>query len=482
MLAAAGCANAVRQNSSQGATLSRSGSKGEYPTFAKCRSKLRRKSFEMFVKENIIGKKSKRRLFRSALANYLGAAVLAALPIATIPSYISSLGNLQWGLVGFMGTLQALLIVADAGFSQVLIREFAVRLSAGPDGTQRAAGLLRGCERFYFVILCVVLAISAVLAKVVAVHWLKLPADRQNLGEMAVVGGGLLCSLYVPGSLYRGVAMAGEEQVRFNLIVAAGAILRFGGGMVVISYWPYFEVYVAWFVSVLGIEVAVRSMLAWHVVGGRRHVGYSRGEVRQLIAGMGAWTIAAVIGAITVQMDKAILSRTIPIAALAGYYVASQVAMGTMQVFSPVITAMLPGLLRPAESRQHLRRDQLRLFIVILGLSIALLGGAWMVGKELLVLWIGDQRAAEVAPILRVLLLGVCCNALCNVGYINWLAHDRKRKVLFVNVVALFVVGTLTVLMVPRLGQEGAAIAWTAAQLFIFIMSLDWISDVVNSR
>jgi O-antigen/teichoic acid export membrane protein len=429
-----------------------------------------------------MGSIAKRRLFKSTLANYFGAAVLAALPIVTIPTYISSLGNLQWGLVGFMGTLQALLIVADAGFSQVLIREFAVRLSAGAAGAQRAAALLRSCERFYFLLLCVVLATAVVLSRVVADHWLKLPAGSRNLGAIAVVGGGLLCLLYVPGSLYRGVAMAGEEQVRFNMIVAAGAILRFGGGAVVVSRWPHLEVYLVWFVAMLGIEVTARSILAWHVVGGRATASYSRGELRQLIAGMGAWTIAAVIGAITIQMDKAILSRTIPIAALAAYYIASQVAMGTLQVFSPMITAMLPALLRPAENRQQRSRDQLRLFSVILVLGMALIGAVWLVGRKLLGLWIGNQRAAEVAPILSVLLVGVCCNALCNVGYINWLARDRRMKVLVVNIVALSMVIALTLILVPKIGLKGAAIAWSAAQLCIFIMSLDWISDVVNGR
>ncbi len=81
-----------------------------------------------------------------------------------------------------------------------------------------------------------------------------------------------------------------------------------------------------------------------------------------------------------------------------------------------------------------------------------------------------------------MLLVGACCNALCNVGYINWLAHDRKMKVLGVNIVALFVVGALTLLMVPRIGVQGAAIAWSAAQMFIFIMSLDWIPDSINGR
>ena len=432
--------------------------------------------------EGFMAPRAKRRLFKSTLANYVGAATLVALPIVTLPTFISSLGNLQWGLVGFMGTLQALLVVADAGFSQVLIREFAVRLSAGPTGMQRAASLLRSCERFYSVLLCVVLAITALLSKVVADHWLNLPAGSRSLGAMAVVGGGLLCLLYVPGTLYRGVAMAGEEQVRFNLIVAVGAILRFGGGAIVVFHWPHFEAYLIWFVAMLGVEVAARSRLAWRVVGGRARAEYSSREMRQLIGGMGAWTIAAVIGAICIQLDKAILSRTMPIAALAAYYIASQLAMGTLQIFSPMIAAMMPGLLRPAESRQHRSRDQFRLFIVMLVLGITVLGAVWAAGRELIGLWIGDQRAAVIAPILTVLLVGVCCNALCNVGYINWLARDRKTKVLVVNIIALFIVGTLTMVMVPKIGLQGAAVAWSAAQMFVFIMSLDWISDAIKDR
>jgi O-antigen/teichoic acid export membrane protein len=424
---------------------------------------------------------SRRKLLKSTLANYLGAAVLVVLPIVTLPTYISRLGDLQWGLVGFMGTLQSLLAIADTGFSQVLLREFSVRLSESPTGVQRAAALLRGSERFYFVLLSAVLVITVLLSRVVADHWLNLPAGSRGLGAKAVVGGGLLCLLYVPGSLYRSVAMAGEEQVRFNLILAAGTILRFGGGAIVVSRWPQFEVYLAWFIATFGIEVAARSILAWRVVGGRALPGRSRGELRQLISGMGAWSIAVGIGAISMQMDKVILSRAVPIAELASYYVASQLAMGMLQIFSPMIAAMMPRLLRPAKSQQQRSRDQWRLFLVMSVLGVAVLGAVWLVGRQLIGSWLGDQRAAEVAPILTVLLVGVCCNALCNVGYVNWLAHDRRSKVLGVNTAALFVVGALTILTVPRIGLEGAAVAWSAAQLLVLIVSLDWIPDAVKN-
>lgn len=428
-----------------------------------------------------MGSEARRRLLNSAFANYLGVAVVATLPIVTLPTYVSSLGDLQWGLVGFMGTLQSLLAIIDVGFSQSLIREFAVRLGAGPEGSRRAAALLRECERFYSVVLCTVLAITVLLSGVAADHWLRLPPGNRGLGVMAVVGAGLLCVLYIPGSLYRGVAMAGEEQVRFNVILAAGTILRFGGGAIAVLRWPHFEVYVVWFVLSLGLEVVMRSILAWRVVGGRPRGDYCRGQVRELIGGMGLWTFAAVVGAITIQADKAILSRTMPIASLASYYVASQLAMGILQLFSPMIMAMLPRLLRSAENRRHRSRDQQRLFAAILALGLMVIGVMMLFGHELLRLWIGNRRAMEVTPILTVLLVGVFCNALANVGYVNWLARGRGGKLLAVNAGALLVVSALALMMIPRVGVRGAAIAWSSAQLFVFVMSLDWISDAFKA-
>ena len=74
-------------------------------------------------------------LKRNILANYLGTGVVALAPMLALPWYLAALGPKQFGLIGFIVMLQAVLGLLDAGMSQALVREIAVRLDSIDGGT-----------------------------------------------------------------------------------------------------------------------------------------------------------------------------------------------------------------------------------------------------------------------------------------------------------------------------------------------------------
>src|ERR1035437_2462309 len=89
-------------------------------------------------------------LKRNILANYLGAGAVALAPILALPWYLAALGPRQFGLIGFIVMLQAVLGLLDAGMSQALVREIAVRLDSADGGRHRTAALLFDFERIYW--------------------------------------------------------------------------------------------------------------------------------------------------------------------------------------------------------------------------------------------------------------------------------------------------------------------------------------------
>ncbi len=89
-------------------------------------------------------------LKQNILANYLGTGVGAVAPLLALPFYLLALGPRQFGLIAFIVMLQALLGLVDAGMSQALVREFALRANNSQAGRLRSSALLFGFERIYW--------------------------------------------------------------------------------------------------------------------------------------------------------------------------------------------------------------------------------------------------------------------------------------------------------------------------------------------
>jgi len=94
----------------------------------------------------------------------------------------------------------------------------------------------------------------------------------------------------------------------------------------------------------------------------------------------------------------------------------------------------------------------------------------------LLDLWLGHAEAeAVVYPLLATLLVGSALNAFYNVGYINWIAHEKIRRVLQVNATAFALSLVLIPLLVYFNGVIGAAFGWIIINLIGFVLSLEWM-------
>jgi O-antigen/teichoic acid export membrane protein len=192
---------------------------------------------------------------------------------------------------------------------------------------------------------------------------------------------------------------------------------------------------------------------------------------------------ATLLGALTVQMDRIVLSRMVSIEQFGYYTIAATIALGSLQLINPMTQAVLPRAIQ-------MRGDPvaLRCLSVKLARLIALMVGMGAIificiGKWLLNIWLRNAEAvAAIYPMLSVLLAGVALNAFYNVGYVNWLAHQKIRRIFQVNILALM----LSVALIPHLvswqGTIGAATGWFALNLIGFVLSLEWLSRKPNER
>jgi O-antigen/teichoic acid export membrane protein len=316
------------------------------------------------------------------------------------------------------------------------------------------------------------------MADIIATHWLNLDGISVALGKEAVYGAAFLFSAQFPGSIYRSLLVGAQAQVVLNGVMAVGALMRHIGGVIVVFVCPTILTYLIWHVSIALLETLVRGNFAWNTLGiKRKNVKWVAGELRpiwQQVAGMSG---AALLGALTVQMDKTILSRMATVEQFGYYTIASTVAGGMLQLIYPLIQAVLPRAIELRSESAALRKLSIKLILLIALLSGFVALVFVTVGDWLLTFWLRNPAATiAVYPLLAILLVGTCLNTFYNVGYINWIVHEKILRVFQVNALAL----ALSVALIPPLitlqGTIGAAFGWVVINLIGFVLSLEWLN------
>lgn len=416
--------------------------------------------------------------WKNILANYIGLGSVALAPILALPWYLSALGPKLFGLISFVTTIQALLGLIDSGMSQALVREFAVRMDLAQGRYHRAGVLLFGFERIYWLFAFAVASVTAVSANTIARYWLQAGETPCNLTSQAILGAAVIFVMQFPGSVYRSVLLGAQAQVRLNVLLLFCTLLRHGGGVIVVVYSPSLFAYLAWQAAAALVETLLRGRMAWGVIKiPRAATGWQMDEIRPVLAWVFGMSTAAWLGALTVQMDKIILSRMIPIEQFGYYAIASTVASGVLQLIYPVVQAVLPHAIQLRNDGRKLYTLYVKmtaLFAVLVAGSAALY---LLAGRQLLDLWLQNQKAASaVYPLLTILLVGTVLNAFYNVGYVNWIVQEKIRRVLQVNGLSLILAVILIPLLVGWLGVKGAAVGWLTINLVGFVVSLGWLT------
>jgi O-antigen/teichoic acid export membrane protein len=423
-------------------------------------------------------------LRKNIVANYLGGAAVALTPILALPWYLAALGPKQFGLIGFIVTLQAVLGLLDSGMSQALVREIAVRLDKTDEGRYKTAVLLFGFERIYWLFALCVGCITAVLANSFATHWLNLEGLPTASGKYAIYGAAAIFAAQFPGSVYRSVLVGGQVQVVLNAVLLVGALSRHVGGVIVVLIWPTLPAYLAWHAMVVLLETLVRGKLAWRTLNIKRNqVKWEVKELRPIWRFAAGMSGAAWLGALTVQMDKIVLSRMVTIEQFGYYTIAATVAMGVLQLVYPLVQAVLPRAIQLRSEPVLLRGLCIKLVSLIgvlagIGALIFITVGEWLLN-----IWLRNPQAVEVVyPILAILLVGTCLNAFYNVGYIYWIVYEKIQRIFQVNALALVFSVVIIPLFVAWYGTIGAAFSWLMINLIGLLLSLEWITRKQDER
>lgn len=410
------------------------------------------------------------------VASFAGAGWAGLVQLACIPAYIKFMGIESYGLIGFYLVLQAMLQVLDLGLSPTMTREMA-RYSVRPDKADEARDLVRTLEVGYWFIGLLIGAAILTASPWLAVHWIKASAIAVRNVTQAVMLMGVLAFFQWPISFYQGGLTGLRQQVLLNgLKIGASTANNAGGVLILWLVSPTIQAFLVWQIGVNAVVATALALFLWRKLPrsdrAARFDLLVAQNVRRFAAGM---TGIAVVSLVLTQADKLLVSKLFNLRTFGYYALAWSVASSPLIVAGCVFNVIFPrmsALVSAGDknliSDSYHRGSQL---MAVLILPIAAV--VTLFSFQILRLWTGNtETAANVAPVLSMLMVGSAINAVLYLPCILQLAFGWTRLPFLAGLISISVLVPLMFPMTRHFGLVGAASIWAILNVLNMLIAV----------
>jgi O-antigen/teichoic acid export membrane protein len=412
-------------------------------------------------------------MIKNILANFVGRFWSLLSVFIFIPFYIHFLGIELFGLVSFFATIQTLLFLLDAGLTAAIRREFS---SGEPNREvrQHKFKLLRSTEFYYVIIALLIAGLIFLSVNWLVNRWLDLENIDPEIARTTIRLMGISIGILLFSSLYSGALMGLEKQVMANAYQMTWSLCR--NGLVIIVLWQVasdIRLFYLWFIiidliyifllrSQVNKSLAVDNSFSWNTseLKNLSHIWrYSVGIL-----------IVSVISAFTLQIDKLVISRFLPISDLGTYSLAFSLSQIPVIIVNAASIAIFPRFVYYHSINDTVRMNSLfstaaKIFgIITISISISVS----LYSRELFVMWTRDpdlaMKAWIPASILSIAGLMLSLQVLpTNLAF----ARGITRINTFFGLLGLMIIMAGLLLLVKMSGIKGAAYAWLITMLVI---------------
>ena len=360
------------------------------------------------------------RLGRNLAAGVASTAWTAIVTIGTVPLYLHYLGVEAYGLIGFYTALQGVFAVLDLGLSQSMNRE--VARAASDEERAETRDLLHTLALGYWLVAVAIGLGMWLAAPWISQHWLSTAIDADQLST-AIALMGLTVACRFPLGLYLG-ALIGARRMGLASGIEMIMITVANIGVIGILAWvsPTIQAFFLWQALVAMINLLIIRGAAWSVIGesGDRKPRFDLSAVQRIWRFSAGLAVTAILGAVFVQSDKIVLSKTVSLTELGAYTLASIAARSLYVVVAPVFSAIYPQM-----SSMHaagrldeitlLYRQGTRMLMAVL-LPVAIF--VTIFSTDIFTLWTGDAGLANsLSLVVGFLLLGTALNGAMHFPY-----------------------------------------------------------------
>jgi O-antigen/teichoic acid export membrane protein len=252
------------------------------------------------------------------------------------------------------------------------------------------------------------------------------------------------------------------------------------GGMVIpfIAYNPSLELFFAWqlgsswMMLLLARAIYLRSLRFPVFASGTA----SFAALRPLLHFAGGMFALTILSALTMQIDKVIVSKLFPLDQFAIYSLASTISQLPYSLVAPLMLAMLPRLTEMISKGMDREASELYDRFVVLVAVVAGAGSAGLAlfAPEVLQLWLQLDKVPDGAvALVRILSLGWLLFTLAATPFHLGMAYGHSRTSVVTGFASAAVAIPMLILLSRTVGLAGAAMPWVMINIASFL-ALNW--------
>jgi O-antigen/teichoic acid export membrane protein len=424
-------------------------------------------------------------VFRTALTSVATRGVTTLASLFTVPLVLHHVGSERYGIWMAAIALSTFFALADCGVTKGLIAE--VAKAHGACDRERVRVLIASALAATIAFSLPFLAIALVAVSLVDWAWAFNLSDRRLEREAALVVG-IICITFAatyPVTVIREARLGLMQGPEVNLWDLLGAILGFGGLVLAVENGAGLVAIAALWVCGPAIARVVAAIV--FLAGRGRDLlpswrNVDIGVSRALVAGGATFLFYTLTQALALQSDQVLIARFFGAEKVAEYAVVQRLFLQPQVLVTLGLAAQWPAY-GEALGRgdfgwisRHLRRSIL-LYAAFAALACGLLG---VFCNPILKIWVGDIAAP---PLLvgSMVALGITA-AVANVLAFFLMSVGLSRRLLIAQGVLAVVTLPSELVLIPRIGTPGAAIAATFGYLLAYVLPYVFLRDRLLSQ
>jgi O-antigen/teichoic acid export membrane protein len=380
--------------------------------------------------------------------------------IVAMPRLVTFLGETSFGLFSLAWVVIGYLAFLDVGVNRAATKFVSEHLAE--QDLESTREIVRTA-----LVANLALGLAGGLAVAVASPYLihsvfKVSADLQTQARLVFYAIGLAVPVLLVQGVFRAVLSSYQRFGWINAVNAVTTTAQWGAAGVLA--WKGHGVALVVFSTVVAriVAMAAYGAMLFRLLPNLRLFRAQGLHGLPKLLRFGSWvTVSQLVSPLLVYLDRVLIASFVSLAAVTLYTVPYEVMTRLRILPSSLVTTLYPafserGMDGQTAQLQRLYEGSVRYLLIMTLPGVLFL---FVFGTDLLSLWMGRQFAQQTSVVLQILSVGVLLNCMASVPYHALQALGRPDITGKLHLLELPLYGLLCVVLIPRLGIAGAALA-----------------------
>ncbi|HDJ2743370.1 TPA: O90/O127 family O-antigen flippase [Salmonella bongori] len=373
---------------------------------------------------------SKKNIFlRNTLFNYIGMVWMGGGIILVIPIYIKMLSPEGWGIVSACLSIQAMLLILDAGCSQIMPRDIAK--STNPEKTF--------ASYFWIYMSIALLGILLLLssAKWLSHNWFNAGSSSEEL-ELCIRILAVQFFFQFSNNINIGYWNGKQRQFNTNLSQVTFFTCKHTAALLLLLFTPKPVMYISAYSAITLIEFIFNFfwIVKYDVNVATLFNSKLVKNIKKILKDNYIFSFGVIFGVFVSQLDKILLSHSLDTRLYGVYIIVAQLGLSFLQLQYPLMKALLPALSNLG-SESMLKIISLKKMVLIIMLLIIPIIIAMIFSSKILSIWThNDYIVKHGAMTLSLICFSVLINIPYTFIYTNLVRMQAGKVILCSNIIS----------------------------------------------